>query len=62
MRLKKLYPTWFLFLGNLAVGAGNNVIRIPPSSLTALAGIAAIAVPTAIIGATTAGQNNGLTL
>ncbi|XP_023335847.1 uncharacterized protein LOC111707079 [Eurytemora carolleeae] len=41
--------------GNLAVGAGNNVIRIPPSSLTALAGIAAIAVPTAIIGATTAG-------
>lgn len=39
------------------MGAGNNVIQIPPSSLTALAGIAAIAVPTAIIGATTAGQN-----
>lgn len=44
------------------MGAGNNVIQIPPSSLTALAGIAAIAVPTAIIGATTAGQNNGFTL
>ena len=39
----------------MAVGAGNNLLQIPPASLAALAGLA-VAVPTVILGAATTGK------